>query len=102
MAKSASKGVSSPVAVKVDPRKAKKEELPWRWLGVLSVLVAILAVVLYSRPPSAYKNAPSAETEAQKSVKPKARDLTPSEVEVVRRAEEAAKGATVFTPHFQR
>jgi hypothetical protein len=49
----------------IPPPKKKQSDLqlPWGTLGVLAVVVAILAAVVYSRPPHTYnKSAPKVQT----------------------------------------
>ena len=48
--------------------KKKRSDLPWGMLGVLAVVVVILAVVVHSRPPSAY-NKPAAKVQTQTQAK---------------------------------
>lgn len=69
-----------PSAKEIIPPPKKKQsdlQLPWGILGVLAVVVAILAVVVYSRPPHVYnKSAPKAQTRQETQVKTQKRQET--------------------------
>ena len=70
------------------PKKMQSDlQLPWGILGVLAVVVAILAVVVYSRPPHVYnKGAPKVQTRQETQAKTQERQETQTKTQ--QRAEE--------------